>query len=173
MELGADPMTETPRTFADLADHARDVQREAVNLQTTGHTPHPTPEMVAWQLERLAAQFAEAMERCAGERETPTPASSPDEWNGNTYRVELVAVVEANTAEEAQRDAGDLLAGRGVGGPIPLTGPGSWAPDTKRVELVELDREADEWRPANRPLTVGEAHAMFAAIDEARAMREA
>jgi hypothetical protein len=52
------------------------------------------------------------------------------------YRVTIVATVEAGSAEEAQRIAGNLLAGRSESGRIPLTGAGSWAPETKKVERI-------------------------------------
>ena len=65
-------------------------------------------------------------------------AGVDDEWNGNTYRVTISATVEANSPEEAQAIAGQLLAGMPTGqghDAHPLTGIGSWSCG-KSVELV-------------------------------------
>lgn len=63
-----------PRTFVDLADHARDVQEEARKLQVPGTVlaRNASQRVVAlsWQVERLAAQFAEACERLADQEVT-------------------------------------------------------------------------------------------------------
>ena len=61
------------------------------------------------------------------------------------YRVEIVALVEADSAAEAQQTTGLLLAGVNIlpndngAGTLPLNGPGSWAPTMKRITEVVAD----------------------------------
>jgi hypothetical protein len=72
-------------------------------------------------------------------------AGVDDEWNGRSYRVTISAVVEANSPEEAQLIAGQLLAGLPTGQgheAHPLTGIGSWSCG-KTVELVEGYADTD------------------------------
>lgn len=77
-----------------------------------------------------------------------------DEWNGNIYEVEVSAVMEANTPEDAQRLFGRLLAGLPNDDlrPIPLNGPGSWACD-KRITQIEQayveEFDSHTWLPVD------------------------
>jgi hypothetical protein len=67
--------------------------------------------------------------------------------NGNSYAIELVAIVEANTPDEAQHVAGALFAGLPALGhaPAPMNGPGSWAPNHKSITLIEPSDPYDGW----------------------------
>lgn len=107
--------------------------------------------------ERLAADIrgalADAYTAGRADTDSQTHWRHPDasaagidsEWNGNAYRVEILACVEANSAPEAQAIVGSLLAARGGYGhnPGPLTGPGSWAPNVKRVERYATDADGE------------------------------
>lgn len=70
------------------------------------------------------------------------------EWNGNTYKVHVEALVEASTEHEAQQVTGMMLAGRDQRGRvIPLSGPDSWAPDVKTITQVHRAFGVGDYAP--------------------------